>query len=391
MVLDLEFPSDIRVQNEALSLINAGHDLDLLCLFGGGKKQEFTHEGIKVFHRPTSTFKFNKGKGLAARLSWFDRFVERSVNTHLKGYEYDCIHIHDLPLLTGSVAAAKGRLKIVADLHENFPAALDHYAWSSPPHINRLVSPKRWQRKELNGLAETDHIIVVVEEALERLVKLGVPRQKLSVVSNTVNRVEFDQYPDNEDIIGLGEGRPSLVYVGGIDAHRGLDTIVNGMPAVLEEFPNCQLLIIGGGRTSSDLQNQVDRLGLASSVRLLGKQPVETMKSYIKAGSIGVIPHLKTKHTDTTIPHKLFQYMYQRKPVLVSNCDPLARIVQGTHSGLVYESGDASSFSASLISMLKQSKAEEAAMGENGFQAVNEAYNWANSSATLLSIYEQFV
>ena len=40
MILDQEFPPDPRVQNEAISLIKAGHEVFLFCLHYGSQKQK---------------------------------------------------------------------------------------------------------------------------------------------------------------------------------------------------------------------------------------------------------------------------------------------------------------------------------------------------------------
>ncbi len=389
MVLDLEFPTDIRVENEAISLIESGHELTLLCLFGGNSKKSFNHRGIQVIHSSVSTFRFNKSKGLASRFGFFDRFVEKQVRSQLGKSKYDCLHVHDLPLLTGCIKAGLGKISIVSDLHENYPAALNHYAWSSGRFVNKLVSPKRWQRKELAALKLVDRVIVVVEEARNRLASLGVPPEKVSIVSNTVNRREFDRYPDEASILSKGHERFVAVYVGGIDAHRGLDTMIEGLPMLIERHPQFKLLIVGSGRTEGNLRALSSKMGLDEHIEFTGRMPIESMRSFIKAGNVGVIPHLKTDHTDSTIPHKLFQYMYQSKPVLVSNCDPLARIVKETQTGYIFESRDAESFAKQMGNLAELELTKRQAMGERGLQAVTAKYNWQESARELIKLYRE--
>ena len=47
----------------------------------------------------------------------------------------------------------------------------------------------------------------------------------------------------------------------------------------------------------------------------------EKVEQIMNDTDIGLVPHRKSEHTDTTIPHKIFQYV-QRLPVIVSNCTP---------------------------------------------------------------------
>jgi len=99
-----------------------------------------------------------------------------------------------------------------------------------------------------------------------------------------------------------------------------------------------------------------------------------------------IIPHVSNEHTETTIPHKLFQYMYMRKPVVVSDCRPLQRIVMETNSGAVFKSGDEFDF-ARVILQLFENDLLRKQMGENGNRAVIGKYNWENSSRSLIGLY----
>jgi len=99
-----------------------------------------------------------------------------------------------------------------------------------------------------------------------------------------------------------------------------------------------------------------------------------------------IIPHVSNEHTETTIPHKLFQYMYMRKPVVVSDCRPLQRIVTETNSGAIFKSGDEFDL-ARVILQLFENDLLRKQMGENGNRAVIGKYNWENSSRSFIGLY----
>ena len=101
---------------------------------------------------------------------------------------------------------------------------------------------------------------------------------------------------------------------------------------------------------------------------------------------IGLVPHVKSAHTDSTIPHKLFQYMARRLPVVVSNCVPLQRIVTDTRCGIVYESGNAQSMAVCLEEWNSDKRAR---MGIAGLTAVQKTYNWTSPGTNLLNLYQQ--
>ena len=49
MILDNEFTGDLRVENEITALQKAGHQVFLLCLNFGGKKDYEEFGGAKIF------------------------------------------------------------------------------------------------------------------------------------------------------------------------------------------------------------------------------------------------------------------------------------------------------------------------------------------------------
>ena len=75
------------------------------------------------------------------------------------------------------------------------------------------------------------------------------------------------------------------------------------------------------------------------------------MKSYLEVTNVGLIPHKSTPHTETTIPHKLFQYMLFGKPVVVSDCASMKRIVEETGSGLVFKAGNPEDLAEKIVSL----------------------------------------
>ena len=74
MLLDHAFPPDIRVENEALSLIEAGFEVGLLAIGPDDRPARETYRGIRLFRDKISAQARNKMRGLAGTvplLSWY--------------------------------------------------------------------------------------------------------------------------------------------------------------------------------------------------------------------------------------------------------------------------------------------------------------------------------
>lgn len=112
-------------------------------------------------------------------------------------------------------------------------------------------------------------------------------------------------------------------------------------------------------------------------------QPFNAVATYIDISSICLVPHHKNPHTDSTIPYKLFQYMLMKKPVIVSNCRPLERIVNETGAGLVFKSNNENDLANKIRDIYQNSRD----YGKNGYLSVLNKYNWKKETNSLVNIY----
>ncbi len=388
MVLDNGFFGDLRVENEVMSLREAGFEVSVLCFEHKNKQppiQQYHGADIIKVYLPLSFKK--KMKGLANFIiDPYTRFWSKQISKYIDDHAIDVLHIHDLYLLGAAYKAnkkAKRKLPIVADLHENYPAALRYYKFSTTFPGNVLISVPKWERTEKNWVNQADHVITVIEEAQHRYKKLGAKR--VHVVANYVNRSEFlgshkTSKPD------ANSTSYSALYVGGFDTHRGIEAVVRAIPKIKTKIPEFKLVLVGTGSNENDLKQLAKELDVESSVSFEGWQNPDQLPSYLDASDICLIPHLKTEHTDNTIPHKLFQYMLLKKPVVATNCNPIERIVNETKSGLIYTSNSSEEFADKIIELYTD-KTLGTEMGENGFKAVKEKYNWEETAKTLVQLY----
>ena len=175
-----------------------------------------------------------------------------------------------------------------------------------------------------------------------------VAPDRMVSIPNTVDVDEFEGFPRDASIEERFGSRFTIGYLGGFDRHRGLDTLVEGFAQIAPEIPEAHLLLVGTGATRRGLEAGVRARGLADRVSFEGWQDYKLFPSYVRACKVCTIPHRKSEHTDTTIPHKLFHYMLLERPVLASDCLPIARILEETLARI--ELGDTGTLRATLPS-----------------------------------------
>lgn len=392
MVLDRPYPPDIRVEKEARALVQAGYEVSLLAFRRNSEELEReTVDGIdvwRIMHLPTPRRQLSRGY-----FQW--RFIDlewpSSLDTFIKEADIGVLHVHDLPLVKTGLRVAKIlEIPVVADLHENLPAAVRvtniEHPWTNPRRwLAADINVRRWEAYEEWAVKQVEKVIVVVEEAKERLVShYGIPDDKVTIISNTEDINVFQQIPIDARILEQYQGRFMALYVGGFARHRGLETTVRALSLLGDDF---KLLLVGDqGNYGHRLKQLALDCGVTRALEILAWQPFTSVASYIEASEVGLVPHERNAHTDSTVPHKLFQYMVMGKPVVVSDCQPLARIVDETGCGLVFRSGDPRDL-ANKLQQLYDNQALRNECGENGRKAVNQIYNWCRDGRKLISLY----
>jgi len=397
MLLNAPYPSDIRVKKESDALIAAGYSIHLLCLRKAGEPTQEIVEGIHVV-------RIDAGKN-NYELAFWDvimsiRFVHprfrKAAAKIIEGENISLIHSHDLPMAGTALSLKKNyNVKVVADFHENYPEALrTWFKWKRNP-IARIknflfLNPKRWEAYEHKVCQEADHVIAVVEEMKERLqTAYKTESQKITVVTNTEDKNFLRQ---SLDLSVYDKMRPGFIitYSGGIGPHRGVDTAIKGM-AHLRHMP-IKLAIVGFGSPSvmKSLLELTQELKL-ENVYFLGYQPFSKFYSYMHEADANVIPHQSNGHTDNTVPHKLFQGMMTGKPLIVSSCAPLKRLVEKYQCGVVFEAGDDMDF-ATAVGKLFENKELQKQLGANGYHhTVEGELNWETTQHELITLYKKLL
>ncbi len=379
MVLDSEYPPDIRVENEIEQLLKLGHQITLACFTMSDQMVVEEKENMLIFRTKMSKL-FRKTSVGVLKFPFYFNHWRGFLESIFKRLNFDVIHIHDLPLAQiGLEICKKQEVPFILDLHENWPALLKDARHTNTWLGKILSSNMQWEKYEEEMVCSADKIITVVEEMKQRIVSIGANASNVFVLPNYFN---YSSLLENEISAYKGE---TLFYAGGLTQSRGLQIAINGLALMPKAYNNLQMFIAGYGNYESELRKLVDNLMLNDQIKFLGKLSQEEIYENIRKMDIMLLPHLKSVQTDNSSPNKLFQYMYFGKPVLASNCDSIQRIIKKEISGIIYQDDNPKDFADKLIQLIESNHSNQ--LGKNGRRAVLEKYNWKNNAVMLKTIY----
>ena len=382
MVLDHEFPPDIRVENEIEALVEQGHEVHVACFTMKNKTAIDEFKGAIIHRKPIGKLIHKSSVG-CLKFPFYFNFWRSFLNKLFAEYTFEAIHVHDLPLArVGWEFAKKHNTTLTLDLHENWPALLRVATHTKSLAGKFLSNNKQWTNYELKYCQLADHVVVVVDEAKERLSSSGIKPNKIAIVSNTLNLQHFEVPTTTPD-----PGFITLIYAGGITKHRGLQYVIKSIKYLDELKQPLRIWILGTGSYIDELKTIANKEGVEDKIFFMGWKDYKEMQTYFGKSDYCIIPHLKNDHTDSTIPHKIFQYMYAGKPMLSSNCKPLERIFNDTKCGLTYQFDDPEDLAIKLKELIASDwYASNEFVIENKKNVV-EHYNWKIDAQKLNQIY----
>lgn len=387
MLLDTAFPPDSRVENEAVSLLGDGHEVYLFSLdYQGNQPERETINGIRVcrFRASHLTYRLS---ALAYSLPLFRARITPLIRQFVEEVSPDVLHIHDMVLGDAGMRVASDRgLPVVLDLHENRPVIMRQYIHLKKFPGKYIIRPQRWERAQRRLVQQANRVIVVTPEARDELVRdSGKSPEAVTVVPNTIHPAIYLSYPVNPGIIPPSADF-TLLYMGDTGLRRGTDTAIRALSILRNAGHNARLVLVGSNSEDPELRKLTGALGLDDYVLFEGWQDVRHFPSYTVASDICLSPLKRNLHHDTTFANKIFQYMAFGKPLVVSDCPAQARVVREERAGLVHRADDPSDLAAKVITLIENATLRKK-MGEHARLAVQERWNWKQTSQDLLQMY----
>jgi len=383
-VWDADYPWDVRTEKICATLASAGHDVHIAAR---NARRETTVERLPegtVHRMPPMRWAGRAVDGALGFPAFFNPRWLSLLDRTVRRLRPDVVMCRDVPLApTALWAGHRHSTPVVLDIAENYPAMLrmvfDAGVHRATDHLVR--NPTAAALVESWSLKRADRVIVVIEEMAERMVQMGIPADRIDVVSNTPPRSRAEPEPERRR---RRAGQPlGLVYLGHLEVPRGLLEMVDAV-AILKRagFP-VRATIVGKGRDAQLFKDRAREHGLTEAdVSFPGYVDRDEALRAVQEADIGVLPHHVNEQWNTSIPNKLFDYMAVSLPVVSSNPGPFERITRATGAGEVFRAGDASSLADAIRRLADPDLRER--YGEAGRRAILERYNWEHDAAVMM-------
>ncbi|MGQ8335073.1 glycosyltransferase [Sunxiuqinia sp. A32] len=356
--------TDNRVHKVCLTLQKMGFDVTLV-----GRKLPDSHP-IENRSYSTKRMKLIFTKGPAFYIEFNIRLLFLLLFS-----KADVLLSNDLDTLLANYIASELRNKpLVYDSHEYFTEL--------PELVDRPKVRKTWEQLEKKILPNIKYAYTVCESIA------NIYRQTYGTPFRVVRNLPLlDSKATIPDDVKLKFGNKKIIlYQGALNVGRGLECAIQAM----QHIENTQLVIAGDGDIREKLQSLAQTLKLNEKVSFLGKIPLEKMKFITAQADLGLsIEEDMGLNYRFALPNKLFDYIQQEVPGMVSNLPEMKQIVEQYQIGMILEKHDPQVMATQFEQALNNS--ELRAQWKTNLKNASKELCWENEGKVVQDIFQPLI
>jgi len=304
----------------------------------------------------------------------FDRSVCYQLYRMMGDAHPSIIHTHDYKSsLIAWMVARKFKAKLLATAH----------GWTGNHFKERLI----YYPAERFILKRFHHIVSVSSQITEQLVSSGVRPQLISTIPNGIDAFRFvaDPVLRAKERVKLAPGPVRFIIggVGRLEKQKRFDLLIDAFATIRGEYADSVLLIAGDGTLKSQLQQQIDRLGISGCCRLVGH--VANISSFYHALDLFV----QSSDYEGT-PNVVLEAMAMRVPVVVTDAGGTRDIIADRTDGLIVATGSVQGLAQAITESLSN-EVESRLRADRARSKVENELSFLSRNRKLENIYRSMV
>jgi glycosyltransferase involved in cell wall biosynthesis len=221
-------------------------------------------------------------------------------------------------------------------------------------------------------------VLVVSGGTRHKLVGMGVPESKITVVPNAIE--DHKLVAADFERPAPGPDGPTFVSAGRLSLEKGYDVLLRAIAGIKDRCPPWRMEIYGDGPEEQQLLGMVQELGLQEIVHFKGF--VDDILPILERAGAMVLP----SRTEG-MPNILLEAWAKKLGVVSTSVGGVPEMIQSGVHGLLVEPEDPAALGQAILQALEQPDLVRQ-MGAAGFERVRERYSYPAQSTILGPIYD---
>jgi glycosyltransferase involved in cell wall biosynthesis len=279
----------------------------------------------------------------------------------------DLVHAHS------SKAGAVGR--IARSAFPRVPLVYTPHGYAFAGYFEREAERRAYRAAE-RLLAPLATVTLCVCNAERRLAE-SVGARRTGVVHNGVP--EPDPVPPGEAVAALGEGGPVVGALTLLRPGKGIETLVDAVPRLLESVPDAHVVVAGEGPDRAALEARARAGGVGQAVHLIGPTP-------------GAMPLLAacdvfvSASWAESFPLNVLEAMAAGVPIVATDVGGTGEAIEDGRSGLLVPARDAGALAEALAALLTD-RERAAALGAEARERQRRSFSVEQMIDGTLEVY----
>lgn len=315
-------------------------------------------------------------------LKIFDKINIRSTGLYPTRYFENIIRENNVQLLHAHFGTeGYNYLKLKKKL--NLPMITTFYGFD----VSKTPKIPYWKKRYDRLFQEGNLFLTEGNNMKKELIKLGCPENKIIVQHLGVDLNIFNFTPRTFP----KDGNITILIAGSFREKKGIPYAIQAFSKVKIDHPDIQLRILGDGPMRNQIESLISKLGISSSVTLLGYQPHNIFLNEAASAHIFMLPSITAQNGDTEggAPVSILEAQATGLPVISSYHADIPEVVVDGKSALLAPEKDVETLAKHLEYLVEHPELW-VSMGRIGREHVEQEYDLKVQVEKLENIYDRF-
>lgn len=232
-------------------------------------------------------------------------------------------------------------------------------------------------------IKRADRVIAVSNASANFCRAFGVPEGKIEIIPNGLDPSGFNLDDGSRIRADLGIGsRPLIMTAIRLVKRKGPRYLVTAFSKVLRRMPDAMLVIAGDGPEAKNLRRLTKKLGIGSSVLMLGSLPHKQVLKLMTAADVFVLPSLME-----SFGLVLLEAMMAGTPIVCTHVGGVPEVIENGVNGLMVPPADDDALANAILMILNDRNLAKR-LSRNGLKIVRERFDWKKTAKKTLAVYE---
>lgn len=337
-------------------------DVDRIAIIGPGRI-DIDRDGVDPVpvRRPPSAsrlgriFSYLCYQYRLARTIWGERDRIDQIFFHIGGT------ILLLPMLVSKLAAVRSSVFILGSVERGYYLRHGHELFT------RMIGQCIKISSYVTCTLATD--VILLSKSMESTLTRHLYLTEKHVANfNYIDCTTFEKRTPIDD-------RPvDIVFVGRLEKVKGVDNIVQTIPALVNQFPRLQVTFVGDGDRRGDLERFVDRHGIRDNVTFTGWVSPEEVPSCLNDARLLLMPSVSEG-----VPKTLLEAMACGTIPVATSVGGIPDIVEEEVNGFVLSDAEPKTIEQTVVTVLERDDLEE--ISDNARDHVVEHHSYSRVRA----------